>query len=52
MRYRLANDELSLDDGRTVTTRTVPEEELLDLLSGTFGLDFPAGTRFRPPFAE
>jgi len=44
----LRNRELTVDNGKTVTTRTiVDDEELLEVLAETFGLRFESGTRFR-----
>lgn len=48
VRYRLRNRELLLDRGGTVTRRMLADDdELLAVLAETFGLRFPAGTRFR-----
>ncbi|HEY7741541.1 MAG TPA: arylamine N-acetyltransferase [Burkholderiales bacterium] len=45
--YRLRNRELVLDRGAGITRRVLADdEELLAVLAGTFGLHFPAGTRF------
>ncbi len=50
-RRTLRNRELSTDDGTRVTKRILTgDAEILDVLSGTFGLRFPPGTRF--PFRE
>lgn len=47
-RYSLLNLEYSVDQGNSVTTRTLGDPaELLQVLNEIFGLDFPAGTRFR-----
>jgi N-hydroxyarylamine O-acetyltransferase len=47
MRYRLRNRELVLDRGASVTRRVLADDdELLAVLAETFGLHFPAGTRF------
>src|SRR5262245_8846095 len=47
-RYKLVNQEFSIDRGAEVVTRTLADDaELLGLLAETFGLHFPAGTRFR-----
>ena len=47
VRYRLRNRELVLDRGATVTRRVLADDEdLLAVLAETFGLGFPAGTRF------
>jgi N-hydroxyarylamine O-acetyltransferase len=47
-RYLLRDRELTVLRGDQVSSRTIPdEEELLRLLSGTFGLHFAPGTRFR-----
>lgn len=49
-RAMLRNRELMVDDGRSVVTRTLSgDEELLKVLGETFGLHFPADTRFRAP---
>ncbi len=46
-RYLLRNREFTVDQGRTVTSRMLADdEELLAVLAETFGLPFPAGTRF------
>jgi N-hydroxyarylamine O-acetyltransferase len=46
-RYMLRNREFIVDRGETVTSRMLKDDaELLDVLAGTFGLRFPAGTRF------
>src|SRR5262249_53492637 len=46
-RYLLRNRELTVDRGTGMETRTLAaDDELLDVLGGTFGLRFPAGTRF------
>jgi N-hydroxyarylamine O-acetyltransferase len=47
VRYMLCNRELVLDRGGTVTRRVLADDdELLAVLAETFGLRFPAGTRF------
>jgi N-hydroxyarylamine O-acetyltransferase len=47
VRYVLRNRELILDRGGTVTSRVLTDDaELLAVLAETFGLRFPAGTRF------
>jgi N-hydroxyarylamine O-acetyltransferase len=47
VRYLLRNRELVLDRGGTVTRRVLADDdELLTVLAETFGLRFPAGTRF------
>lgn len=47
VRYMLRNLELVLDRGNTVTSRVLADDdELLAVLAETFGLRFPAGTRF------
>jgi N-hydroxyarylamine O-acetyltransferase len=47
VRYMLRNRELVLDHGGTVTRRVLTDDaELLAVLAETFGLRFPAGTRF------
>lgn len=47
VRYMLRNRELVLDRGGTVTRRMLADNnELLAVLAETFGLRFPAGTRF------
>jgi len=47
VRYMLRNRELVLDRGGTVTRRMLADnDELLAVLAETFGLRFPAGTRF------
>jgi len=47
VRYRLRNRELVLDRGATATRRVLADDEdLLAVLAETFGLSFPAGTRF------
>ena len=48
VRYMLRNRELTTADGTSLTSRRVADDdELLDVLAGTFDLRFPAGTRFR-----
>jgi N-hydroxyarylamine O-acetyltransferase len=43
----LRNRQLTLDDGKSVTTRTITGDiELLEVLDREFGLRFPVGTRF------
>jgi N-hydroxyarylamine O-acetyltransferase len=50
-RYVLRNRELSETRGGDTTSRTLAgDDELLAVLAGTFGLSFPAGTRF--PFQK
>ena len=47
VRYILRNRELVLDRGQSVTRRMLADDdELLSVLAETFGLRFPAGTRF------
>jgi N-hydroxyarylamine O-acetyltransferase len=47
IRYRLRNRELVLDRGATITRRVLADDdELFAVLAETFGLHFPAGTRF------
>ena len=47
-RLALRNLELITDRGADVSTRMLKgDEELLAVLAGTFGLRFPAGTRFK-----
>ena len=47
VRSMLRNQELVLDRGGTVTRRVLADDgELLAVLAETFGLRFPAGTRF------
>jgi len=47
VRYMLRNRELILDRGGTITHRVLADDdELLAVLAETFGLRFPAGTRF------
>ncbi|HEV8554044.1 MAG TPA: arylamine N-acetyltransferase [Casimicrobiaceae bacterium] len=51
-RHTLVNRDYSVDRGTETRRQTVgDDEELLELLAGTFGLSFPAGTRFRMPVA-
>jgi N-hydroxyarylamine O-acetyltransferase len=46
-RFMLRNRELTVDDGKSVTSRMLADdEELLGVLAETFGVRFPAGTRF------
>jgi N-hydroxyarylamine O-acetyltransferase len=46
-RYVLRNREFSVEQGDTVTSRLLADDrELLQVLAATFGLRFPAGTRF------
>jgi N-hydroxyarylamine O-acetyltransferase len=47
VRYRLRNRELMVDRGAGVSRRMLADDdELLAVLAETFGLHFPAGTRF------
>ena len=47
-RLMLRNRELTTDRGDDVTSRAVgDDDELLRILAESFGLVFPAGTRFR-----
>jgi N-hydroxyarylamine O-acetyltransferase len=47
VRHMLRNRELVVDRGATVTRRVLADDdELLAVLAETFGLRFPAGTRF------
>jgi N-hydroxyarylamine O-acetyltransferase len=47
VRYVLRNRELVLDDGRDLGRRVLADDdEVLAVLAETFGLRFPAGTRF------
>jgi N-hydroxyarylamine O-acetyltransferase len=44
----LRNHELITDDGQSVSSRTLADdEELLRVLNRVFGLSFPPGTRFQ-----
>lgn len=46
-RFMLRNRELTVDRGDSLTTRVLADDdELLAVLAETFGLRFPAGTRF------
>ncbi|HKA42528.1 MAG TPA: arylamine N-acetyltransferase [Burkholderiales bacterium] len=46
-RFMLRNRELTVDRGKSVTSRALrDDDELLTILAETFGLRFPAGTRF------
>jgi N-hydroxyarylamine O-acetyltransferase len=46
--YLLRNRELTVVQGDDTQIRTIDDDEtLLQVLAGTFGLDFPPGTRFR-----
>ena len=46
-RYMLHNRELTVDRGAGMENRVLAgDDELLEVLGGTFGLQFPAGTRF------
>ena len=51
VRYILRNRELLTDDGKTVTTREISDEELLTVLDQTFGICLPEGTRLSSPIA-
>lgn len=52
-RYILRNRELLVDRGSQASSRLIAdEEELLQVLLDPFGLEFPAGTRFRPADAQ
>jgi len=47
-RYILRNRELFVDRSTETSSRTIADdEELLKVLADRFGLEFPAGTRFR-----
>jgi N-hydroxyarylamine O-acetyltransferase len=46
-RYILRDRQLTIDAGDTVTSRTVPDGELLEVLRETFGIHLPDGTTFR-----
>ena len=49
-RYTLVDRELAIERASGTQRRTIAtDDELLALLSDTFGLDFPRGTRFRLP---
>jgi N-hydroxyarylamine O-acetyltransferase len=49
-RYTLVDRELAIERVGATERRTIAtDDELLALLSDTFGLDFPRGTRFRLP---
>lgn len=48
-RYILRDRELTTDTGDRMTTRTVSDGELLDVLRETFSLDLPEGTTFPRP---
>ena len=49
-RYTLVDRELAIERAGGTERRTIAtDEELLALLAGTFGLDFPRGTRFKLP---
>jgi len=51
-RHTLVNRDYSVDRGTETSRHTVRDDDaLLELLAGTFGLSFPAGTRFRMPGA-
>jgi N-hydroxyarylamine O-acetyltransferase len=45
-RYILRNRELLVDRGTEMKSRMIADDELLQVLSDPFGLQFPAGTRF------
>jgi N-hydroxyarylamine O-acetyltransferase len=46
-RYILRDRELTTDTGDSIETRTIADDELLDVLRETFGIDLPTGTRIR-----
>jgi N-hydroxyarylamine O-acetyltransferase len=46
-RFMLRNQDFIIDRGDTQSTRVVAEDELVPVLAESFGLVFPAGTRFR-----
>jgi N-hydroxyarylamine O-acetyltransferase len=48
-RYLLRGRELTVARADAVSSRTLGEDELLGVLAESFGLEFPAGTQFRPP---
>jgi N-hydroxyarylamine O-acetyltransferase len=45
-RFTLRSGELTVERGEQVSRRAVADDELLSVLSESFGLDFPPGTRF------
>jgi N-hydroxyarylamine O-acetyltransferase len=48
MRHILRNRELTVTDGKNVTSTVIKDADaLLDVLAKNFGLNFPSGTRFR-----
>ena len=47
VRHSLIDRELSADRGGEPEVRAVGDDELLPLLAGTFGLEFPPETRFK-----
>ena len=47
VRYTLRDRDYSEDRGAEIMQRTLADDdEVLDVLAGTFGLEFPPGTRF------
>jgi N-hydroxyarylamine O-acetyltransferase len=51
-RHTLVNRDYSVDRGSEIRRHSLRnDDELLELLADTFGLPFPAGTRFRVPAA-
>ncbi len=49
VRYTLRNRDYTEDRGTGIVQRTLADDdEVLRVLAGTFGLEFPPGTRFRP----
>ena len=45
-RYILRDRQLTTDTGDSVTTRSIADAELLDVLRETFGIELPEGTTF------
>jgi N-hydroxyarylamine O-acetyltransferase len=45
-RYILRGREFTIDRGGTSTSRTIADDEVLEILATRFGLEFPQGTRF------
>ncbi len=46
-RYILRGREFTIERGGTSTSRTIADNELLEILAKPFGLEFPEGTRFQ-----
>ena len=48
-RYILRGREFTIERQGTTQTRTIADDDVLDILAKFFALDFPEGTRFEAP---